>query len=140
MQWLVLDIAPTTTMGVPKYINSVMCPSFRQFYKKVVVREHGDVIETQTMKVCPPQFFSKLGLCPLWNRFVPISSSKSQQKSSLQKYGCFLTSKRKLSLYDWTVNQSTSFLLWVLFIHQAFCHSANSVAAIGTAAKIRRIG
>jgi len=67
-----LDIAPTTTMGVPKYINSIMCPPFGQFYKKVVLRlnEHGDVIDTQTIKVCPPQNFLvnlvPASFCGLW--------------------------------------------------------------------------
>ena len=44
---------------LPKYIISVLCPPCRQFYKKVVVRlsEHGDVIQTQTLKVCRPQRF-----------------------------------------------------------------------------------
>ena len=38
----------------PNYINS-MCPPFYQFYKKVVLRlsEHGDVIETQTIRIIP---------------------------------------------------------------------------------------
>jgi len=26
--------------------------------------EHGDVIETQTIRFVPPKFFSKLGPCP----------------------------------------------------------------------------
>jgi len=36
---------------------------FGQFCKKVVLRlsEHGDVIETQTIRFVPPMFFSKLG-------------------------------------------------------------------------------
>jgi len=64
-----LDIAPlytcvyitscyTTTMGVAS-INSIMCPQFGQFYKKVVLRlgEHGDVIETQTIRFVPPKVF-----------------------------------------------------------------------------------
>jgi len=36
-----------------------MCPPFCQFYKKVVLRlsEHGDVIETQSMKFCPSKVF-----------------------------------------------------------------------------------
>jgi len=57
MQCYMPDITPTTTMGIPKYINSIMCPSFCQFYKKVELRlsEHDDVIERQTIKVCPPQ-------------------------------------------------------------------------------------
>ena len=40
-------------------------PPFCQFYKKVVLRlsEHGDVIETQTIRIVPPNFFSKLGPC-----------------------------------------------------------------------------
>jgi len=48
----------TTTMGVAS-INSIMCPQFGQFYKKVVLRlgEHGDVIETQTRRFVPPKFF-----------------------------------------------------------------------------------
>jgi len=51
-------------MGVAS-INSIMCPQFGQFYKKVVLRlgEHGDVIETQTVRLVPPTFFSKLGPC-----------------------------------------------------------------------------
>jgi len=34
---------------------------FWQFYKQVVLRfsEHGDVIETQTIKVCPPKVFQQ---------------------------------------------------------------------------------
>jgi len=36
-----------------------MFPPFCKFYKNVVQRlsEHGDVIETQTIKVCPPKVF-----------------------------------------------------------------------------------
>jgi len=36
-----------------------MCHPFWQFYKNVVLRlsEHGDVIEMQTVKVCPKQRF-----------------------------------------------------------------------------------
>ena len=38
-----------------------MRPPFCQFYKKVVLRlnedEHDDVIETQAIKICPPQSF-----------------------------------------------------------------------------------
>jgi len=39
---------------------------FCQFAKKVVLRlsEYGDVIETQTIRIVPPMFFSKLGPCP----------------------------------------------------------------------------
>ena len=52
----------TTTMGVAS-INCIMCPQFGHFHKKVVLRlgEHGDVIETQTIKFVPPKVFSKLG-------------------------------------------------------------------------------
>jgi len=34
---------------------------FSQFYEKVVLRlsEHGDVIETHTIKVCPPKGFQQ---------------------------------------------------------------------------------
>ena len=61
----------TTTMGTargpwsPNYINSIMCPPFCQFYKKVVLRvsEHGDVIQTQTIRIVPLNCFSKLGPC-----------------------------------------------------------------------------
>jgi len=37
-----------------KYSNSIIYLPFCQFYKKVVLRlsEHGDAIETQTIKVC----------------------------------------------------------------------------------------
>jgi len=39
-------------------------PLFCQFYKKVVLRlsERGDVIETQTIRIVPPKFFSKLAV------------------------------------------------------------------------------
>jgi len=45
-------------MGVAS-ISSLMRPQFGQFYKKVVLRlgEHGDVIETQTIRFAPPEVF-----------------------------------------------------------------------------------
>jgi len=48
----------TTTMGVAR-INSIMCPQFSQFYKKVALGlgEHGDVIETQTIRFVPPKVY-----------------------------------------------------------------------------------
>jgi len=44
----------TTTIGVAS-INSIMCLQFGKFYKKVVLRlgEHGDIIETQTIRFVP---------------------------------------------------------------------------------------
>jgi len=58
----------TTTMGAPRgalgpwspnYFNSICNPPFCQFYKKVVLRlsEHGDVIETLTIKFVSPKVF-----------------------------------------------------------------------------------
>ena len=49
----------------PNYVNSIMCPHFANFEKRyygstvTVLRlsEHGDVIETQTVKIVPPQIF-----------------------------------------------------------------------------------
>ena len=89
MQWCAgyPDTAPTTTVGVarggtwpwsPKYINSIMCPPFCQFFKKVVLRlsEHGDTIETQTIMVCLPQKF--LANC------VPVPVCPSRQWLKLE--------------------------------------------------------
>jgi len=51
-------------MGVARYEYHNV-PQFGLFYKKVVLRlgEHGDVIETQTIRFVPPKFFSKLSPC-----------------------------------------------------------------------------
>jgi len=45
-------------------------PPFCQFYKKVGLQlsEHCDVIETQTIRIAPPNFFSKLG--PWWQLYL----------------------------------------------------------------------
>jgi len=47
-------------MGVARYqFHSIMYPQFGHVYKKVVLRlgEHGDVIETQTIKFVPAKVF-----------------------------------------------------------------------------------
>jgi len=43
----------------PQYISSIMCPPFCQFCEKVVLRlsEHGDVIETKTVRFVPSKVF-----------------------------------------------------------------------------------
>jgi len=56
-----------------------MYPQFGQFYKKVVLRlsEHGDVIETQTIRFVPTNFFSKLGPCYQIKLFIIVDESRT---------------------------------------------------------------
>jgi len=61
MQYLVLGVARGGTWAmVTKIYKYHMCPPFCQILKKFVLRfsKHGDVIETQTIKVCPPIFLA----------------------------------------------------------------------------------
>jgi len=65
-------------MGIARYqFHNV--PSFGQFYKKVLLRlsEHGDVIETQTIRFVPPKVFwqtRSLARCNefKWKRYLSI--------------------------------------------------------------------
>jgi len=54
-----VSVAILPNMDVGRGALGPICPPFCQFYKKVVLRlsEHGDVIETQTLKVYSPSIF-----------------------------------------------------------------------------------
>ena len=67
---------------LPNYINSIMYPSFCQFSEKVVLRlsAHGDVIETQTIRIVPPKIFQQTRSQP---HTVSIVTAQSEIRATL---------------------------------------------------------